>query len=67
MCCVVNGVLVGTPLRGNLRNHRPVKPADGICRRRVAEVERGIGANEIRQRGPVYQVARNLNVPVQPP
>jgi hypothetical protein len=33
-----------------------------IRRRRVAQIHRGIGANEIRKRRPVDQIARNVTL-----
>ena len=40
-----------------LRHHGPIESLIGIRRRRGAEIHRGIGANEIRKRRPVDQIA----------
>ena len=41
-----------------------VKPVAGICRGRIEEGDRGIGAGETCQRIPTGQVGGNLDMPV---
>jgi hypothetical protein len=48
-----------------LGNHRPIISFAGIGRRRVEQMKRGIGANEIGQGVPTRQVRGKLNVPDQ--
>jgi hypothetical protein len=47
------------------RNRRPVEPAPGIGRRRIAEIQYGTSAIEICEIDPVYQVGGVLNVAAQ--
>jgi hypothetical protein len=45
------------PTRLPLRHHGPIESLIEIRRRRAVEIHRGIGANEIRKRRPVDQIA----------
>ena len=49
----------------NSQNYSGIVAATGIGCRRVAEVERDIVADELRQHGPSGQVGHNLDVPIQ--